>query len=368
MRPLSGDRMFLLREGNQGMEPAPDFRRLEKVLRNAGEPDRVPFYELFADGQVMETVTRSPVTPESVVEFYYRLGFDYVPTGPNFVYPRVRVPVDDTAALSKGKRYYVMDRPGMVCSREDFDRYQWPALDAGATEPVLRIVAMLPEGMKTIINVTGILENVMWIMGTTQFSLALYDDEQLVWDMFEVVGSNHVKLIEKCMEDAKGDRCGIGAVVMGEDMGYRTATMVSPETLRKYVFPLQRALVRRVHEYGLPFILHTCGQVDAIMNDLIDDVGIDAKHSFEDAIMPVTEAKKKYGKRIALLGGMDVDFLCRADEAAVRAHVDAVLAECAPGGGYALGTGNSVANYIPIRNFLAMLDEGRKMGAYSMRA
>ena len=35
-----------------------------------------------------------------------------------------------------------------------------------------------------------------------------------------------------------------------------------------------------------------------------------------------------------------------------------------PGGGWALGTGNSVANYIPVRNYLAMLDEGRKCAIY----
>ncbi len=31
-----------------------------------------------------------------------------------------------------------------------------------------------------------------------------------------------------------------------------------------------------------------------------------------------------------------------------------------PGGGYCLGTGNSVANYIPLDNYLAMVDEGRR--------
>ena len=35
------------------------------------------------------------------------------------------------------------------------------------------------------------------------------------------------------------------------------------------------------------------------------------------------------------------------------------------GGGYCLGTGNSVANYIPLANYLAMLDEGRKHGSYN---
>lgn len=66
------------------------------------------------------------------------------------------------------------------------------------------------------------------------------------------------------------------------------------------------------------------------------------------------------GDRIALLGGLDVDFLCRADEAAVRRRTREALDVCQPGGGYCLGTGNSVANYVPPDNYLAMLGEGRR--------
>ena len=33
-------------------------------------------------------------------------------------------------------------------------------------------------------------------------------------------------------------------------------------------------------------------------------------------------------------------------------------------GGYCLGTGNTMANYIPIDNYLAMVDEGRKFTRY----
>ena len=66
-----------------------------------------------------------------------------------------------------------------------------------------------------------------------------------------------------------------------------------------------------IHQAGKPFLLHSCGQLEKIMDDLIDDVKIDAKHSFEDVIMPVTEAKRRWGDRVALLGGVDVDYLCR---------------------------------------------------------
>jgi uroporphyrinogen decarboxylase len=57
-----------------------------------------------------------------------------------------------------------------------------------------------------------------------------------------------------------------------------------------------------------------------------------------------------------------MDFMIRADEQAVRARTRDTLEKCHPGGGYCLGTGNSVANYMNLDNYLAMLDEGRKFG------
>jgi uroporphyrinogen decarboxylase len=72
----------------------------------------------------------------------------------------------------------------------------------------------------------------------------------------------------------------------------------------------------------------------------------------------VTEAKRIYGDRIALLGGVDMDFLCRAEESDIRQRVWDTLAICQRGGGYCLGTGNTVANYVPLESFLAMIDEG----------
>jgi len=77
--------------------------------------------------------------------------------------------------------------------------------------------------------------------------------------------------------------------------------------------------------------------------ELIRDVGIDAKHSFEDTIESVVTAKETYGRDIALIGGIDVDFLCRASERQIRERVRAILEKCLAGGGYCLGTGNPPA-------------------------
>ena len=65
-----------------------------------------------------------------------------------------------------------------------------------------------------------------------------------------------------------------------------------------------------------------------------------------------------------MLGGIDVDFLCRADEAAVRRRTRATLEACQPGGGYCLGSGNSVPEWAKIENYVAMRDAGLKYGHY----
>ena len=115
------------------------------------------------------------------------------------------------------------------------------------------------------------------------------------------------------------------------------------------------------HAAGKPFILHSCGNLAQVYDDLIDDCHIDAKHSFEDVILPVEEFQRQYGRRITPLGGLDVDIICRADEATLRAYTRRKIDACrADGASWALGTGNSLTNYMPVQNYLIVLDEGMR--------
>ena len=78
----------------------------------------------------------------------------------------------------------------------------------------------------------------------------------------------------------------------------------------------------------------------------------------------MVEAKQRWGDRLALAGGIDMHVLATATPEGVRAYTRQVLEACMSGGGYALGSGNTVANYIPLENYLAMLEEGIVSGNY----
>jgi uroporphyrinogen decarboxylase len=133
--------------------------------------------------------------------------------------------------------------------------------------------------------------------------------------------------------------------------------------MRRFVFPWHKRIVAAAHAAGRPAILHSCGNLSLVMDDVIDDMKFDGKHSYEDAIQPVEEAYEQYGRRIAVLGGIDVDFVCRAASEEIHRRSKAMLERSAKRGGYALGTGNSVPAYVPDEGYFAMISaalEGRE--------
>jgi len=344
----------------------PDFSRLLKVLRREGIPDRVPLFELTADPPVISAILgetlpdiRSKdhkIVREAIdkdLEFWLNLGYDYYGVRIELGFRRQRHGAPDTASLSRGIRQWVDGTTAQIRRRDDIERFPWPkveSLDFWNLDYARKVV---PEGMKLMPRVSGVLENTMWLMGYEGLAFALVDDPEFAGMVFDRVGS-HIASVCKTMSQPEE----VGAIIVGDDFGFKTQTLISPDDLRRYVFKWHKRIVEVARARKIPFILHSCGNLSEIMDDLIDDVGIDAKHSFEDAVMSVTEAKRVYGDRIALLGGLDVDFLARASERDVRARTREILSLCAMDGGYALGTGNSVANYIKVENFLAMIDEG----------
>jgi len=348
------------------IKPKPDFSRLKKVFLRQGEPDRIPFFELFVDIEIMEAILETKIVQEGqdarmvrktaikqTTDFYYAMGYDYSPVGVAVPYTYKRDSTDDTADFSRGQRSWQSETNGLISNWEDFEKYPWPApesVDYGLFEQCREV---LPGGMKMIAHPPSVLEPVTWIMGYEQLSYALADNPGLVSAMFEKVGSLFANIYKNVVEIEE-----VGAVWISDDMGFKTSTMISPDDLRKYVFPWYKKAVQMCHKKGLPVLLHSCGNLEKVIDDLIDDVGIDAKHSYEDAILPVTEAKKKYGKRWAILGGVDINVLSMASETEFRKYVRNVIEKCAPGGGYAIGSGNSVTNYVKLENYLAMLEEG----------
>lgn len=351
----------------------PDWEGFVKCLRRAGTPERTHFIELIIDGEVQDLVCQrygllDGLNANDPHYGYQRqillqsfLGYDYVvipgSVGESLGLARNDLMTVDTAALQRqGGRYYVNEHRGPISSWEEFEAYPWPDPGSFYAPSLEWFQANLPENMCIIGGLVGsIYENISFLMGYETMCYALFEQRDLVAAISQKVVELYRKELEYILQF---DR--VKVVWGSDDLGFKTGTLISPRDLKEFVLPGHKLLAEMSHAAGRLYIMHNCGKLDAIINDLLDDVHIDGKHSFEDTIEDVCEVKGRLGSRMTLLGGIDVDFLCRSNEEEIRQRVRRTLSCCLPGGGYCLGTGNTVANYIPVENYLIMLDEGRR--------
>jgi uroporphyrinogen decarboxylase len=347
----------------------PDWRGLLRNILRKGTPDRTYHIELFHDREIIEAVIERFGLDEGLdpnaADFGWRrfaafqrfCGLDYAYVGLQGVHVAIpRSGVEDTADLKRASgRHYSDYSTGVIRSWEDFERFEWPDPRLPeATGDLEWCQRNLPEDMCIIGGKFPELSQcLVGLMGYENLCLALYDQRDLVKAVSEKLLAICRVWLERLLQF---DR--VKLIWAWDDMGFKTGPFLSPKDMREFVLDGHRQLAEMAHRAGRPYMLHSCGNLSVLMDDLVNNVKIDAKHSFEDTIEDVREVKHTYGKKVALLGGIDVDFLCRSDPAAIRRRVRETLDVCQDGGGYCLGSGNSVANYIPLDNYLAMVDEG----------
>ncbi|MHB9026808.1 MAG: uroporphyrinogen decarboxylase family protein [Armatimonadota bacterium] len=328
----------------------PNFDNLLAVLRHEA-PSRPTLFEFLLNGPLRVQLAGEDPTKEDEWLGEYRLrinafraaGYDYaVVGGANFGFPAGEARHDKSRSMNEGN---------VIFDRASFEAYPWQDPESHDYGRLRDIAPYLPEGMKLICCCPGgVLENVMSLVGYESTCYMIIDEPDFAKAVFDAVGSRLLRYIELCLPYDT-----VGAIISNDDWGFNSQVMLPPDAMREYVFPWHRRIVAAAHAAGKPAILHSCGNLETVMEDIIEDMQFDGKHSYEDKICPVEEAYDRWGSRLAILGGIDVDFVCRSTPAEVHARSRAMLDRSATKGSYALGTGNSVPEYVPTENYFAMI-------------
>jgi len=245
---------------------------------------------------------------------------------------------------------------GPIRTWADFEAYPWPRVEQIDFETLDWLENRLPDNMATW-AIVYLFQKVSDLLGFEPMCAMVYDQPGLLKAVTQKVGEFGVAYVRRLCQYR---RCL--AVTLGDDMGHKTGTFMAPHHIREFFIPWHKTIAQAVHAAGKLCFIHSCGHIAEIMDDLIDLAKMDAHHSTQDVVMPITEMKRRYGGRIALLGGVDVDFLTRARVEEIRPYVRNILEQCVPGGGFALGVGNWVAASMPLENYLAVLEEARRFG------
>ena len=337
----------------------PDYRNMVLAATNQPAP-RMPLYEHLIGGKVMTDVlgVNPYIDMGSADPAVRERGFaDYWRFWKTMGYDTASYEFCVGGILPGGGALGNHVDP-VIKTREDFERYPWDELPDryfDAAGPLFRALEKTcPEGMKAVGGVgNGVFECVQEVVGYMNLCYLREDDPELYAELFTRMGDAIAAIWERFLKNYSDAFC---VLRFGDDLGFNTSTLQSADDIRRHIIPQYRRVTDLVHATGRPFLLHSCGNLFGVFDDIISGANIDAKHSNEDNIGHFSVWAQRYGDRIGNFGGIDTDVLCRQSPESIRDYIHDCLGRIENCGGIAFASGNSIPDYVPTEGYLAMVE------------
>lgn len=339
----------------------PNYQNIVDAACNR-KPQRIPLYEHNISYDIISLITGQPMVYGGTLEdkrafftryclFFRQMGYDTV-SFENCI----------TEVLPGGGALAHHIDP-VIKTREDFDAYDFDGVVDRYfevfSESFELVRECMPEGMKAIGGPgNGLFEIVQDLVGYTGLCYLSFDDPDLYSDLFSAVTDMTLHIWERFMREYGDIYC---VLRFGDDLGFKSQTLLPEDDIRQHIIPNYRKFTDLVHSYGKPFLLHSCGCIFNVMDDIITLGGVDAKHSNEDGIAPFSRWINDYGSRIGNFGGIDTNIYCCTDR---QMGVNTALEVCrladAKNGGVAIGCGNSIPSYVDVQQYVAIIEAVRR--------
>jgi len=155
------------------------------------------------------------------------------------------------------------------------------------------------------------------------------------------------------------DRFTFDGVALSDDYGTQQSMLISPHAWRRLIKPRLAEIFSCAKQAGRTVFLHSCGNVRAVVPDLVE-LGLDILHPIQPEALDVVELKSRFGAELTLCGGLGTqDVLVNASPGEVRDEVSRLKRELGSGGGYILEPGITIQADVPLENILAMIEAAR---------
>ncbi len=336
-----------------------------------GEPDRVPLCDfLFSQKIYQEVLGHSPniYNARDVIDLALAMGYDGVWVPPGAL---------EDQETTKGNTYVnawgvtsqrsvgswpcdaFVDHP--IKSYEDFKNYQPPPMPSPTVicKQVEAVLKMAKKRLAILGGVGGPFTLVWMLTGLELFSEFLYENPKAITSLVEMI-TKHILASGKAQIEA-----GVDAIIISDDWGFNKGLFISPWHFKKYILPYYSQIVQTFVKMGSPVLMHNDGNLNQVIEDLVN-TGINGYHPVErKAMMNLKEMKRKYGKRLCLVGNVDSSStLPFGNEEEVKKEVMDCLRIAGPGGGYICASDHSLHDDIPLKNILKMIETVKKYGNY----
>lgn len=196
----------------------------------------------------------------------------------------------------------------------------------------------------------SLFERAWSLRGMEHLLVDMVENPQFVHDLLDAITEFNLAQLDMAM------RYDIDGFQFGDDWGSQNGVLMGPVLWREFIKPRVKRMYDRVHAHNKFVIIHCCGDVKAILPDLVE-VGLNCFNPFQPEVMEPLETKRRYYGQLSFYGGISVQRLLphgTPDE--VRAEVRRLLKELGKGGGYIASPSHAIPSDVPAENMAAMID------------
>lgn len=246
-----------------------------------------------------------------------------------------------------------------ITNVDEIERYPWPKIEWFDFETIIKQIERINEEQEYSINFFGgkVFEIAWYMRGFEQTLVDFYDNPEISMKIMEKICDFYMAFSNQIITMGGGY---IDIACTGDDIGTQRGMLISPDIWRKYIKPWHKKLNDFFHKKGLKVRYHTCGNVTAVIDGLIN-MGVDIlnplQFSAEGMITP-EKLKAQYGDRLCFQGGIDIQHSLlemRIDE--IRGETGKMIDILGSGGGYILEGTHNFQGDVPAEKIAAVYEE-----------
>ena len=196
------------------------------------------------------------------------------------------------------------------------------------------------------------------IVGTERLLTWMAEDPELVIEMFNTELDCCLQLLQMAWDEGYT----FDAISWCDDMGYRNGTFFSLPMYREILKPVHKRAIEWAHEKGIVAHLHSCGNINAFVPELLE-IGLDALNPLEvKAGMDPAHLKATFGDELVLHGGINAMMWDDIDR--IEAEIRRLLPVLKEGGGYIFQEDHSIPDSVSLDNYRRIVQVAKELGAY----